>query len=552
MSINGFIRRVASYISKHGVMHTLRRIWEKACDRFLLRYERIWRRDRADEAELARQRANPVQGVGRISIVVPVYNTEPALLEALAESFLQQTYSDWEACLYDGMSTRHETVEALDRLAAKDSRIIVCHGKVNDGISGNTNHAVSMAGGEWIALCDHDDLLEPDALYCMAEAIRDRQPDMLYSDEDFISASGKVHMSPHYKPDFNPDTLRAVNYICHLMLVRRAVLDKVGGLRPQCDGSQDHDLALRVSEVTDRIVHVPRVLYHWRQMGGSMSHQQLERCMKAGALAVEEHIARLGYPGRVSHHNARIRVEYEVNEQASVRVLVLDDGSGTLDRCIEAVGKTDWPHMELTVIRDASYAAINSAAEEAGDDYLVFLHSSVCMQNPSWLREMLMYAQRGDVGAVTALITDSRGKIVHAGYAVNVDHGAQCREEGVVARYGGWHGMMHVAHNVAAVSFGCVMVRRESFVPFDPSYAEGLGAVDWSLRMAGAGLHHVMTPFATGICNDTDARKSVFLNGTLRLADDLQRYHSAWQHVNDPCYSKHFNRCKADFTPNKH
>lgn len=553
MPIMSFIRRAASYICRHGVMHTLRRTVEKAGDKLLQRYERIWRHDRADEATLAYQRSHPVEGVGRISIVVPVYNTDPVLMEALVNSFVRQTYEEWEACLYDGMSSRSETIAALDRLAQKDSRIIVRHGDRNDGISGNTNHAISMASGEWIALCDHDDLLEPDALYCMAEHIRDHQPDMLYSDEDFINASGKVHMSPHYKPDFNPDTLRAVNYICHLMLVRRSLLERIGGLRSDFDGSQDHDLALRVSEVTERIVHVPRVLYHWRQIGGSMSHQQLERCLNAGAKAVEEHITRLGWPGRVTHQNARLRIEYEVDEKASVRVFVLDDGCGTIDECLEAVRHTAWPDVTVQVLdtKNAPYRKMNAAAASAGEDYLVFLHGSVRMQNPDWLREMLMHAQRRSTGAVTAMITDSRGRIVHAGYALGVNHAVQSREEGTIARYGGWHSMLHTAHNVAAAAAGCVMIRRERFIPFDIHYEEGLGAADWSLRLAQRGLWHVMTPFSLGVCNQKAAKKHIFLNGSYRHDGDMNLYLCAWKNAADPCYSVHFNPAKANFTPRK-
>ena len=233
MNISGFARRVASYIERHGLSHTVRRAWEKAGDRVLLRYEKLWRTLRADETTLAEMRANPVDGVGCFSIVIPVYNTDPALLQELADSLTAQVYPDWEACMYDGMSTRAETIAALDSLAAQDPRFRIVHGKANDGISGNSNHALAMATGEWVALCDHDDLLEPDALYRMAQTIRDENPDMLYSDEDFINASGTVHTSPHFKPDFCPDTLRSGNYVCHLMVLRRTLLEKIGGFRPE-------------------------------------------------------------------------------------------------------------------------------------------------------------------------------------------------------------------------------------------------------------------------------------------------------------------------------
>ena len=557
MSITGFMNRVMAYISRHGVMHTVRRAWEKACDRFFLRYERMWRRDRAGADTLARQRANPVEGAGLISIIVPVYNTAPLLLKAMAESFMAQSYTNWEACLYDGQSTKPETISMLDTLAQQDERIRVLHGKSNEGISGNSNHALAMAKGEWIALCDHDDLLEPDALYLIAQTIQQQQPDMIYTDEDFINASGAVHTSPHFKPDFCPDTLRSGNYVCHLMALKRSLMDEIGGFRPAFDGSQDHDVALRASEKTERIAHIPRVLYHWRQMGASMSHQQLQRCLDAGARAVEEHIARLGYPGRVTHHNAQLRIAYDVDEKSSVRVIVSDEGENTLEPCLTALADAAWEHVTVTVISpraplawlksEITPAALNQAARIAREDYILFLRSSVMMQGRDWLREMLMYAQRNDVGAVTAMLTDKRGRIVHAGYAVNMENAVQCRGLGVVARTGGWHGLMNTSHNVAAVTDGCCMIRRDHFIPFDEAYHEGLGVVDWSLRLAKDGLRHVVTPFAKGVCTLPDTMERALLTGRNRHQEDLKRYLSAWADVEDPCYSSRFRKHKADF-----
>ena len=554
MTISGFVRRVLSYIDRHGLSHTVRRAWEKACDRIFLRYERLWRATRTTEEVLQYMRRTPIHdGVGLFSILVPVYNTEPSFLRALAESFRAQTYPVWEACLYDGMSTRPETIAVLDELAQADSRFKVVHGTANDGISGNTNHALEMATGEWIALCDHDDLYEPDALYRMAEYIRNLQPDMLYSDEDFIDASGKVHTSPHFKPDFCPDTLRSGNYICHLMVMRRSLLKSIGGFRPETDGSQDHDVALRISEKTDKIVHVPHVLYHWRQFGGSMSHQQLERCLNAGARAVEEHIARIGYPGKVTHKNAQLRIAYDIDRTASVRLVILhDQADGDVKRSPALTGGMP-DRAVVTDVRKytgSPWHALNEAAQAAQEDYIVFMSSRIAMQGNSWLDELQMYAQRSDVGAAGAMIVNLRGRVVHAGFAVRMEGLAQCRSLNVAAKNGGWHGILNTTHNVEALGLGCVMVRRETLQenPVNDAYEEGLCMVDWSLRLGVKKLRHVLVPFATGVCGNRAFADKYLLTGKSRHDDDRKRCSSRWVNATDHCYSERFNRQKANYT----
>lgn len=528
----GLVGRGMTYIRQHGLRYTLRRSGEKVRERVFGAYDRVWQTMAPTEAELARQRADQPDA-GLISIVVPVYNTRPELLMALAKSFAAQTYQRWEACLYDA-STRADTREMLRRVEQVDTRIHVCYADVNEGLSGNTNRAIEMAQGTWIVLCDHDDLLTPDALWRVAKCAAEQQPDLIYTDEDKIIEDGSLHTDPHFKPDFCPDNLRSANYVCHLMALRRTLLDAVGGLDPAYDGSQDHELTLRCIEHTDRIAHVPYVTYHWRTLGTSMSHQHLDKCLDAACRAVMAHTARIGWPCRAEAERSILRLTYEIKGAPLVSVISAEPPA------------FDWPKIEHIPFTagGSDYAAINAAAAKAKGNVLLFIAPGVRVDQPAFLRELLMYAQRDDVGAVTPVLTDRRGCITHAGFAIGGENLAACRNRGLQVREGGWHLLAAQSHNVAAVSPACFMIRRDHFRPFDTAYTTALGAVDWSLSLAAQGLCHVYTPHAAALC--TDSR--LLLLGRQRDAGDSARLRAAHPDLHDPCYSPRLSAEKGDFS----
>ncbi len=466
------IRRIVDYIRRHGAGYTLHRAGEMLQERVLHSYDRACRRTDPTPEELAYQRENQPD-VGVISVAIPAWNTRPAFLRALAESLTAQTYTCWEAVIWDGGSTDAEAIAAMDALT--DPRIRVVHSRKNEGISGNTNRAFAACQGDYVALCDHDDTLTPDALWHVARAISEDAPDMIYSDEDKLSEDGRVRTDPHRKPDFCPDNLRSGNYICHLMVVRRELLMQLGGLRPDFDGSQDHDLALRIAERTQRIHHIPRVLYHWRTVGSSMSHQRLAQCQDAAARAVTEHMERIGYSGQCMVADGVLRLRYDVPENMSVTTIRVPAGEG--------------------------YAFINRAAAEATADVLLIVSESVSHMEESAICELLMYAQRDDVGAVTPQLTDRRGRVTHAGFMLSCGR-IVSRNAGMPWHAGGWHGMNRTSYNVMAVSAACCMIRRDHFIPFDEAYGDGLGAVDWCIRLSERGLRHVYTPHARAMCEE--------------------------------------------------
>lgn len=491
-----FISRVALYIRRHGAGYTLRRAGEMLCERVLHTYDRACRKTDPDEETLAFQRAHQPEA-GLISVAIPAYNTKPAFLSALADSLSAQTYQAWEAVILDGGSTDAASFRAMDAL--QDDRFRIIHQSANLGIAGNTNEAIRQCRGAWIALCDHDDVLSPEALWQVASVITEHQPDMIYSDEDKLTEDGHIRTDPHRKPDFCPDNLRSGNYICHLMVVRKSLLEDVDGLRSAFDGSQDHDLALRIAERTTSIWHIPNVLYHWRTVGSSMSHQRLAQCQAAAARAVTAHMQRTGYPGSCTVEDGVLRLRYDVPEGLTVKTIRI-------------------PH-------DGGYAAINRAAQEATEDVLLFVDDSVTDMSEGFLQELLMYAQRDDVGAVTPMLTDRRGRVTHAGFRL-AKGSVKCRNAGLPWHAGGWHAMNRTSHNVAAVSAACLMIRRDHYIPFDESWTDGLGAVDWCLRLQQRGLRCVYTPHARAVCGNARL---------LHRWTELERFLAMWPDAYDRC-----------------
>lgn len=556
--MGGLAGRVREYVRLNGISYTARRAMEKFRDQYLREYDRLYRRVRATPADLEQQRHRAWKETPLISILVPVYNTNPRMLRELADSFLAQTYPHWEAVLLDGASTKPETAAMLREIAGLDGRFRVIFSGENLHISGNSNAALTHARGEWIALCDHDDLYTPDALYWVMDAVEREQPDFLYSDEDKVTEDGRVYFAAHFKPDYCPDNLRSGNYICHLMVMRRSLMDAAGGFRSAFDGSQDHDLALRCMEHTTRVTHIPRVLYHWRSVGSSMSHQNLMRCVDAARRAVEEHINRVGPGGNVTLENNCLRIHYRIPREKKVSLIVLDSGEeGQLRRCLAASQATDWPEMETLILSNRQelpgrtiavgeigrFAALNLGAGEATGDYLAFVDSSVVVEDPGWLRELMMLAQREDILAAIPALFDGRGRILHAGYALGMERVASCRQQGLPRTAGGWHGLEHTAHNVGAVSAACLLMRRACFQPFDETYQSDLGSVEWSLRVRQQGGWFAFTPFSRA----TAPHGAPVLHDGEAHPQEEARITASCLSLYDPCYSPLFSHKKADF-----
>ena len=540
------IQRIREYRDSHGTSYTLRRLGQKARQRILGTYDRRYRQDQCGADELQHQRLNPPDA-GLISVIIPVYNTDPVMLQALLDTLKAQTYNNFEVILYDGASTRAETLRLLEKAEA-NPHFRVFHGKENRGISGNTNEAVALARGEYTALCDHDDLLAPDALWRAADCIARQHPDLIYSDEDRITESGRRHMDPHYKPDYCPDNLVSDNYICHLAVIRKSLLQEIGGLRSGFDGSQDHDLFLRLTEKTNKIAHLPRTLYSWREVFSSMSHRNLQVCLENGCRAVEEHEARMGRMVTAVPVNKEIRLWYDIDPFSSVEALVWGDTDEDCEGCMaELAFLTGWGNLSGTLIsgngRDR-WKLVNEAAKESDADYLLVIEAGVGSMNRHFLRELIMYAQRNDVAGVSPALLDEKGRVTHGGFALGMNRTAQCINEGMKLTAGGWHDMMNKVHNVSAVSICCFLVKKENWIDLDEDYRGGLVSADHGLRARQTGKLFVFTPHATAV----RARCPMLLSGVNRDEEDVRRFREAWgETVTDPCYSPRFRRDKANY-----
>ena len=468
--------RLGAYLREHGARWTARRLMEKVGERCFGTLDRGPLLDPG-------QPEGPMPEAGLISVVVPVYNTQPELLRELAASLTAQWYTDWEACLYDGGSSRADTLEALADIARAEPRIRACTGGANEGISGNTNRAIAMSRGGAMAFCDHDDLLSPDALWRVAERLA-QGADMVYSDEDRLV--GRHHTDAHLKPDYCPDDLCCANYLCHLTVIRRELVEAVGGLRSGFDGSQDHDLALRCAERAGTIAHVPRVLYHWRVVGTSMSHQKLRQCREASARAVAEHMARIGLPGTAEVHGDVVRPIWPVTGEPTVELLLLSERPEQQEASRAAWERDGWPRLRCTPVTDR--AALDRAALASSAELLLLWDASILPEGSGALRELVSLAQRPGTAAVSPLVTDRRGRIVHAGYALMADGRVLPRDRGLLYRAGGRAMVEARIHDVAAVSARCCLLRREVFRPLG-----GLGDAAWCLSLEG---HCVVDPWA--------------------------------------------------------
>ena len=541
------LSRILDYRRTHGTAYTLRRLSQKASQQWLGSFDRRWKREQATEEELEKQRTNQPDA-GLISVVIPVYNTDPGMLSALLDCLAAQTYVNFEAVLYDGNSSNADTLKVLLKRAADEPRFRPVQGKENLGISGNTNEGIKRARGEYVALCDHDDLLAPDALWRVAKCIEEKHPDMIYTDEDRVTQNGKRHMDPHYKPDYCPDNLVSDNYICHLTVIRKSLLEETGGLRSGFDGSQDHDLFLRVTEKTDRIEHIPYILYSWRENFSSASHLDLWTCLENGCRAAVEREAKLGRKAEAVPVNKAIRIWYEIPADASVEAIVHGETEEECEECLgELQFRTDWPNLTGSIVvagEEERIPLINEAAKTSTADYLLLLDARVTEMNRYFIREMLMFAQREDVAGVTGVLMDEKKHITHGGFALGMDHTAQCVNEGLYAEAGGWYDMMNKVHNVSAVSLCCLLVKRENWLALDEGYQGGLAAADLGLRQRRNGKWFVFTPHARAQME----KCPLLLSGTARNPQDEARFEEAWgKEVHDPCYSSRYGREKANY-----
>jgi O-antigen biosynthesis protein len=532
-----------------------------------------------------------------ISVAMPVYNIDAGLLREAIESVRQQLYPHWELCIADDASSLPHVRAVLDEFA-DDVRIRLTWRSVNGHISAATNSALALARGEFVALMDHDDVLPPHALYEVAAALHAHpETDLLYTDEDRLDEKGQ-RFAPYFKPDWNRDLLLGQNYLNHLSVFRRSLIERVGGMREGFEGSQDHDLVLRITELTQpaRIRHIPAVLYHWRQTAtaASFSEAALARCIAAARQAVAEHLDRAGVTGaRVEPHPAGLpwlRVIWPLPVEPSVSIIVPTRNQAALLAQLAAgiLQRTAYANFELVIVDNASdtadalallqrlkrdrrvkllrfpgafnYSAINNyAVAEANGEVIVMLNNDIDVLHGDWLREMVSHAVRPDVGVVGAKLLYPDGTVQHAGVVLGVigpgeGPGVAGHSNIGMARADvGYFGNNALTREVSAVTGACLAVRREVYLAAggldEANLAVAFNDVDLCLRIAAMGLRNIWTPFAELHHLESASRGSDMTGAKAARFERECRYMRArWGATldEDPFYNPNFNLTSSD------
>ncbi|HEX2178850.1 MAG TPA: glycosyltransferase [Actinomycetota bacterium] len=461
----------------------------------------------------------------QISIVLPVYNPEPEWLRAAIDSVTGQIYSKWELCIADDGSTRQDVKDTLKEYEGSDPRIKITYLPANKGITAASQAALDLATGEFVGFLGHDDELKPHALYQVIKLLNERRDlDFIYSDLDHKDLDG-ILRDPFRKPDWSPDFLKSCNYVTHFSVFRKAVLDKVGGFREGYDGSQDWDLTLRVTEVTDRIGHVRTPLYTWRQVPNSIAHSDATKpwAHDAARRALADALARQGVKGRVEDgpYAGYYRIRYEIQGEPKVSIIIpTRDRADLLKTCIDSIRRlSTYRNYEIVVVDNDSSdpvaldylntfggrvirhpgefnfsKIINFAAEHVDGEYLLLLNNDTEVITPDWIEAMLEHAQRPEVGAVGARLLFPDGRAQHEGVIVGPGDGLAGNID-----FEGYFGIGRCIHNASAVTAACMMTRAEVFKGlggFDEDLVVAYNDVDYCLRAGDKGFLILYTPYA--------------------------------------------------------
>jgi O-antigen biosynthesis protein len=541
------------------------------------------------ESDLARMRIAgmnlPYQPV--ISLIVPVYNTPEKYLVLMAESVMAQTYARWELCMADGGSTAPHVRTILTQLAEQDARVKVVHLPENRGIAAHTNAALALASGEFIGLLDSDDVLLPYALFEVVRALNEAPgTDLIYSDEDKTDDTGEEHWDPFFKPDWSPDLLLTTNYVCHFGVYRRSLVEAIGGLRSKFDGSQDYDLVLRFTERTDRIVHLPSILYSWRAIPGSTARDMMAKpyAVDAARRAIDDALRRRGVAGHVEpgFSLGQWRMRYDLLDQPAVTVVVAAGGNmKCLRPCLESVlDRSTYPNLHILVTDDSdgtavadlcrelgsrdsrlryrrfrlkpfNYSAVNNSAVSAVETpYVVLLNDDITVIAPDWIEAMLEHAQRPEVGVVGAKLLYPDRTVQHAGVIMG-----PYRNSGHAFKHfsdddPGYFSLARSIRNCSAVTFACAMMRRSVFEEVGGLDARNLAVayndVDMCLRIRERGYWVIYTPYALLFHHESATRN---MHSNPGEADYLER---RWADVirHDPFYNPNLTRDAEDYSLN--
>lgn len=588
------IGRTLVYLKKNGLRATVYRVLKGAgpmpVDKRKLKkiaedyYISAQRREQEENAQFPKDI--------KFSVLVPLYNTPESFLKAMIESVQAQTYKNWELCLADGSDKEHSFVgEICKKYADGDRRIKYEKLERNLGISENTNACIRMATGEYIALFDHDDLLHPSALYEVMRAICEHGADFIYTDENTFSEEPRDAYNPHFKPDFSPDTLRSYNYICHLSAFSRELLDSVGYFRSEYDGSQDYDLILRLTEKAKKVFHIRKILYYWRAHKNSVAQDIGAKpyTVTAAKKALAAHLERCGLKGEVldSSVPTTYHIKYEIDGNPLISVIIPNkDHTDDLDICLKSLyEKSSYKNFEVIIVENNStekatfeyyeaiaqkhgnvkivkwegnfnYSAINNfGVNYAKGEFILLLNNDVEIINGSCLEEMLMFAQRKDVGAVGAKLYYSDDTVQHAGVILGLGGTAGHAHKHFGRSHPGYMARASIAQNLSACTAACLMMRRDVFDEvggLDESFEVAFNDVDLCMKIRKKGYLVVFTPYAELYHYESKSRGNDSTPEKLeRFRGEIDRFKEKWQKQldnGDPYYNPNLTLTRDDFS----
>lgn len=590
------IKRISPYNVKKGILYLrhygMKEFWVKLTERFQaddVDYKEWYENHRVLEKDLEEQKNVHFFKEPLISIIVPIYNTPITFLRQMIDSVQQQSYAKWELCIGNASPEKQEIRQVLEEYKS-DKRIKEIAIPENKGIAENTNKAMTISEGEFIGLLDHDDLLAPNALYEVVKVLNENNlAEVVYTDEDKVTADLEEHFRPHFKPDFNLDLLRSNNYICHFFVASRDLIKRVGGFRPEFNGAQDYDLILRCTEQAKQIVHIPKILYHWRVHKASTADNPASKmyAFDAGKRAIEEHLVRCRTKGTVQHTKdlGFYRVKYEVCGEPLVSIIIPNkDQSEALKKCLDSIReKTSYRNYEIIIVENNSeepetfafykkiagekikivtwegefnYSAINNfGVRHARGDYLLLLNNDVEIINGDWLTEMLSHCQRKEVGIVGAKLYYPDNTIQHAGIIIGIGGIAGSVFVGLPRAFSGYLHKASIQLDLSAVTAACMLVKRSVFEQvggLEEKLKVAFNDVDFCLRVREKGYLVVYDPYAELYHYESKTRGAEDTKEKIRrFQTEIEYMRSHWIGLlkkGDPYYNCNLSLTKWDYS----
>lgn len=584
-------KKFIAYVKVNGFNGLLRTI--KTALTNPLHYDDWFRRHRIEESELESQRNFKFDYNPLISILVPTYNTPEKLLREMLDSVVAQSYSNWQLCIADGSEDKNIVKNIIDEYIKNEKRIVYKSLEKNEGISENTNRAFELADGEFIGLLDHDDLLEPDALFEVVKILQDKSIDVIYTDEDKVMEDLSEYWDPNLKPDFSIDLLRSHNYITHFFVAKKELIDLVGAFRKEFDGAQDYDLILRCVEKANKIAHIAKPLYHWRMCQGSTADDPRSKmyCYDAGKRAIEAHLERCGIKGTVDYAGENLwglyHVTYETENNPLVSIIIANkDHVSDLKKCIDSIySKSTYKNIEFVIVennseksetfeyyeeltrkyenvkvvkweREFNYSAINNfGVSYAVGDYILLLNNDTELISPNAIKEMLGICMRKDVGIVGAKLLYADDTVQHAGVVIGFDRFAGHVFNGIARGAFGFMMRPIINCNYSAVTAACLMTKKTVFdevAGLTEELAIAGNDVDYCLKVREKNYLVVYNAFSEWYHYESKSRGYENTpEKKARFEHEKEIFRARWAKVleqGDPYYNKNFPVKIAPFT----